>query len=213
MVAGAGGGGRFLKPRVLVVEDNPIAARTLERLLSPALSVQHAASKNVAIRALAGSRFAGVLVDLGLGADRAGGFEVLLHVPKDLPRALVTGVVERWAIQRAGALGASYSAKPCTKEALAPFVARIATASVALPALSEILVAHVSRWRLSRMQALVLTSIASDEAPEVFVERHGIGLRTYKAHVTEVLARSGAATQRSLLAMLLAARCGGGGSR
>jgi CheY-like chemotaxis protein len=207
------GGGRLLKPRVLVVEDDPIAARTLERLLSPALSMQHAASKNVAVRALAGSRFAGVLVDLALGADRAAGFEVLRHVPKELPRAMVTGVVERWVIQRAAALGASYFAKPCTKEALAPFVARVASASVALPALTEILLAHASRWHLSPMQALVLTSIAADEAPEVFVERHEIGLRTYKAHVTEILARSGAATQRSLLAMLLAARCGGEGCR
>jgi DNA-binding NarL/FixJ family response regulator len=206
-------GGRFWRPRVLVVEDDPIAARALERLLAPALSVVHVRSRAMAFRALAASAFAGALVDLGLGADRAGGFDVLQQVPQNLPRALVTGVVERWAIQRAAELGVSYFAKPCTKDALAPFVARVGAASTALPLLREILTAHATRWRLSPMQARVLASIAADEAPERFAERHEIGLRTYKAHVTELLAKSGASTQRSLLAMLLAARCGGEGSR
>jgi hypothetical protein len=61
-------GGRFMRPRVLVVEDDPIAARALERLLAPALSVVHVRSRAKPPRDAAGRAVRGVRTERAAAA-------------------------------------------------------------------------------------------------------------------------------------------------
>jgi CheY-like chemotaxis protein len=122
-----GGGGRVNQRGVLIVEDDPLAARTLTQMLPRDLMRRRATTASTAIRILrAHADWALFLIDVGLG-EGGSGLDVLHVAIAEHPsvvRALVTGDDSAHLSNHARALSTDVIRKPFSRTVLAPTLAR-----------------------------------------------------------------------------------------
>jgi len=196
---------RHTAPRMLVVEDDPLAARAMSRLLGRGWPILHARSRADALTIIEGSTpLAAAVVDLVL--EDGDGMDVVARVREkrpNLPVLIVTGSLSESLVNRAAILGATYVCKPDVAGALLAFAAR------------SLIWSHVTdealRWRLEERARAANLSLRETQIATLFIagtprrelgERCGITENTVKTEVRVLLRKWPAGTLEQLASEL-----------
>lgn len=176
----------------LIVEDHAGSARLTIRLLPSDFTVHWARTRRQGIAALAdGSRtFHLALIDVALGSEATGGLDVLdaaVGHPR-LVRALVTGSSDRSVTNHAAACGAYLIGKPFAEEQLAPLVAAARTCG---DPIAEVIQRRGLGWGLTPRHLDVLRLLVEGRPRGEIASALGMAHNTFRAHVSELLARTG----------------------
>lgn len=173
---------------LLVVEDDALARKTLERMLRPFAPVVCAAELDGALEVIASCELAGVVTDLGLEDRERAGFDVLdaaLRVVPDLPVAVVTGSRESFAANESARRGAVLLAKPDYElPSLMPFIDRVNAREAGVQHRIARVTAAAMRWGLTARERELLTLLVARHSPVQVCDRAGYGRATYKTHIT-----------------------------
>jgi len=197
---------------VLVVDDDELVGRAVKRLMPPDVSVRGTTSKPRAIELLRDLAWpcAVALIDVKLGRERFGGFDVLDVARAERPTVrcfLVTGSNDLEVKRRALARRVHILAKPFTKEELASILdeARPRPAPPPRDTLAECVARRALEWRLSPTQRDVLRVLVANEkrAHEQTARALDMKLNTLRAHLRAILERSGLPSVDALRDMLL----------
>ncbi len=178
------------KDAVLVVEDEPIIARSIVRALQPLFATQQAETVAESIALIgSGVQHVGAVVDIGLPDGT--GLEVLeafRQTNPTSPMLALTGDRQASTINTAHRLAAEYVCKPDYSDNLRRFVCRLAT--VDKKPISSRIDQFATNWQLTQreMQLLVL---ACDGTPrERLAEVLGVSENTVKSQIRSLLKKS-----------------------
>lgn len=113
-------------PRILLVEDNPLEARAIERALRAYGHVVHAESGAAALEVIDGGDLTAAVVDWKLpDTDGLAVVRLLRERLPHVPVLMMTAHMDRDCINSAHLLGAEYVTKPATLENLQAFAQRV----------------------------------------------------------------------------------------
>jgi DNA-binding NarL/FixJ family response regulator len=147
-----------------------------------------AASATDAERQIAsGASWDGFVIDVGLGDGS--GLDVLAsarHTHKKTPAVILSGQLDRDAVNRAAILDARFVCKPCGTSELAPFVSDVLARTTGDRVYAATERAR-HRWRLSPREAEILEFALRGRPREEYVDLMGISVNTYKTHVRKLL--------------------------
>ena len=181
---------------LLVVEDDPLARSTLLRVLGAFGEVACAGDVDGAMAILAVQELSGLITDLDLAGRQEGGFEIIdaaLASDKHagLPVVLVTGSRETWAMNGAGARGATLLAKPDYAVAtLMPFLDRVAAREMGAARLSDAITSAATGWGLTRHERQLLPWLVSGRGEKEICAEAGYAASTYRTYVKGLFAKS-----------------------
>jgi DNA-binding response OmpR family regulator len=186
-------------PRILVLEDDSLVARSLARYFSANAQVTIAGTLAAAM-AVRDSAWAGLLIDVDL--PDGCGLDLLAYdrsMGRSTPALVLTGRFEREIVERVSELGASYACKPASSEALEQLVvaARAATASVED-------MARVAATFLTEREIEIVLCHARGMRKEAYLAREGMTLEAYDAQVRAMLMRTGHASIDQIVQSLMA---------
>jgi len=198
----------------LIVDDDPLCSRSLARLLgclAPTVGASSLADGRDALARGPGplaERWAGAVVDLllpdGLGIDLA---LELRGLAPPVPTLLLTGHVDRTAINDAQVAGVEFALKPPDNASLIAFAARALREPSARPQDDGALLARcVDDYGLTVRDAAVLAQallgLNRVGAAQVLGMRRG----TIKSHINSILRRTRAPSLRTLVTCLRAGK-------
>ncbi len=190
-----------MAPRMLVVEDSVVVARTLERLLQPHADVVVAGTAAAAERAIASPPWSAMVFDLclpdGHGLDvlekaREGGYHG--------PALVFSGYHDIDDINRAFELGARYLVKPGTTEAIMTFVGN------ALRTNDVIVDWWRKRYGLTAAEKEILLAAMQDKNHAEITQERGTSAKTTKSHIRNLLAKTGDVSLMALMVRVLKER-------
>ncbi len=170
---------------ILLLEDDAVLARSLQRLLKPISPVQIASSAMEAYELLAGStRWRALLLDVFVPGGT--GFEVLTYARSlgiTAPALIVTAKPDLEMPNKALALYAEFMIKPVASELMLGWLDRV---------LPERRIAHVverdaRKYHLTKTQADVLLRGALGETRAVVAGALHITLGTLQNHISSLL--------------------------
>ncbi len=196
---------------VLIVEDDLRAARSLERLCSPAWRVTIATTVEEARRIVDEEpRILAAVIDVSLGVED--GFSLLENLRESgwtTPALVITGADEHDYPERALRLQASYLRKPFEYATLEAFLKRAEKKAKSVePSVNRLEgeVVEISRRHgLSPRQAEVLRGAVFDQSEKEIAERIGIRVSTLRTHVRGILAKTGVASLADIARIVRAA--------
>lgn len=179
------------RPRVLVVDDDPLTARALERAIGPDFHVTCASSApNARAHLTQGAGWSGFLFDLFLQGSPEG-IALALEATRLYPRApvvIASATSDRHDMNRAAAIGVPFLAKPVGPELFADFRTRVVAHSlVDCPSLAAYLAHFCTQHALTPMQRSVLLHAAAVRTRTEFCATHKIAENTYKTDVRALL--------------------------
>jgi DNA-binding NarL/FixJ family response regulator len=188
----------------LVVDDDPLVARTtatLVRKFGPA-HVVHSAAK--AREAIARWSWNGLVVDEQLG-DQSGMDVAQLARERDpaIPVAVLTALLDSETVNRAARLGAIFICKPCGPEELSPFLRQSLIREVGSTQVGVILMRIAERFSLSPRESQILASVLGGLSREQFLSDQDMSPNTYKTHVKSLLRKTDFLNLSALTAFIL----------
>jgi DNA-binding NarL/FixJ family response regulator len=192
--------------RFLVLEDDPLVFRALERFLrefGEAVSVTSLAEARGVFDA--SIEYSALFVDIRL--PDGSGLDALEHARRagcECPALVLSATYEPEQINRAFDLGAQYLVKPFDPERVVAFVRRAATPQGAEH--GRTVHAWVSRYRLTRTEASILEAATDGATRDQLVQERGIAHGTFKKHVQHLLRKTGDASLLAASARLLRER-------
>ncbi len=183
--------------RFLVVEDEPLAARSVTRVLRQFGTVETVSSQAAARGAMRQARsWSGFVIDLCL--PDGNGLEVLAEARERHPHAkavLLSGALEHTAINGAFALDARCLSKPCRVEHLEQFAREALIAERELPdrltrAVRDLAVDH----ELTPAETEILIAAVGGADRRSIVAARQVSKNTHKRQVRGMLRKTGAMT-------------------
>jgi DNA-binding NarL/FixJ family response regulator len=196
--------GEVVSTSFFVLEDDPVVARTLWRLLHGLGEIVPAASVTAGLRLLEGERpwsalFIDIMLPDGSGLDvleRARAFGV------DCPALVLTARYTPSDINRAFDLGARYLVKPFDSERILSFAREATSGNTVEEA------ARTWGWRyaLTKTEVSILIAAADGRSREELLADRGIARGTLKKHVQNLLKKTGDASIVAAVARLLRER-------
>lgn len=187
-----------MRPRILIVEDEPLVARSLARFFASTSQVTITGTLAAAM-AVRDDAWAGLLIDIEL--PDGNGLDLLSYdreQGRSTPALILTGRLERDLVNRASALGALYACKPASNATLEQLViaARGATASF------EDMARHAETFLTERELEIVMAH-ARGVRRDAYLARANLSLAAYKSHVRTMLMRTGYASLDEIVLSLL----------
>jgi DNA-binding NarL/FixJ family response regulator len=194
----------------LIVEDDELCSRGLARLLQSLATITVADTLALG-RALvrsgppeAAGPWTGAIVDLvlpdGLGLELA--LELRTQTPP-VPTLVLTGLVDRVAINDAQVAGAEFALKPPDRASLFAFAARALRGPGAHgPDEAALVTRCVTRFKLTARETAVLSQALLGLDREASALALGIHDGTIKAHIASILRRTAQPSLRALVAWL-----------
>lgn len=186
----------------LVVEDEELVARAMERLLSPFGEMCLATSVSEAHEKLASRRdWTAFFIDLNL--PDGSGLDVLSRVRAEYPTApvmVLTGATDQSAINAAFDLDADYVVKPVQRGRISKFLLSHQDFGGKL---DGALTAWRQRHSLSDAEIDVLRRAVVGETREQMAAARSCSVLTIKTHVTNLLQKTGDASLHHAVARLL----------
>lgn len=194
--------------RLLVVDDEELSRRALQRLLSRYRALRVADSVDAALVELRARKdWCGFAFDVSLGSSPEGGLDLLSLVHADfpgVPAAIITGHISPRIVNRAAALGATVLSKPLGEVELLPFLQRVTSCEHGFAQdFSERLGAVTRGWRLSPREHEALAWFVSGGTRESYIASTGIAETTLKTHVRHMLAKTGTGSIAELVTVAL----------
>lgn len=175
----------------LIVDDNELVRRALTCVLGRYGECRTAGSAHEGERLLAsGIDWDGFVIDVKLGDGS--GLDVLATARRSYartPAVVLSGDLDREAVNRAAILDARFVCKPCGTEELAPFLADVLTRTTGdrIYAASE---RARHRWGLSPRETEIVEATLRGRAREEYVEEAGMSVNTFKTHVRNLLGKA-----------------------
>jgi two-component system response regulator DevR len=174
----------------LVVDDEELVQRAMKRVLGPLGRVTIASTVSDSVKLLRSQRdWTAFFIDLGL--PDGSGLDVLAHARIEYPNTpamVLTGCLDRHAVNTAFDLDAEYVLKPIERSRIERFL-------FARPDFATRLRATVDAWRqrhgLSEAEADVLLRAAMGGCRESIAEERGGSPHTVRTHVTNLLQKTG----------------------
>ena len=173
---------------VLIVDDNELVRRALACVLGRYGECRTAGSASDASRYIAsGIEWDGFVIDVKLGDGS--GLDVLATARRSYahtPAVVLSGELDRAAVNRAAILDARFVCKPCGTEELAPFLSDVLTRTTG----DRIYAARERarhRWGLSPRETEIVEVVLRGRAREEYVEQAGMSVNTFKTHVRNLL--------------------------
>lgn len=198
------------KDGLLIVEDDPVAAHTLWRIVRDLRPVRVAHSVAEARAELdANKSWLGFILDVNIGDARETGFDLLEQarkVYKHTPALMITGQIERDAVRRAYAVRAELICKPFETVDVLRFVQRASLAAVdASGRLQAEIERVVGACQLTPAQAETLIDAVIGTPRGQMIRDRGVSENTFKEHVRSLLRRTGARNLDQLALTILRA--------
>jgi DNA-binding NarL/FixJ family response regulator len=190
--------------RILVVEDEPLAFRNLERIVARYRPVRHARRYSEAISQLhARKDWCGFMFDVMLeGQDR--GLELLELVSEEypgVPAMILTAIVDPAIVNRGAQHGATVVSKPLGEQELLPFLQRVISREHGFARDFAERLDGVSRlWKMSPREHEILAWFVAGGSREGYLSFTGMAETTLKTHVKHMCAK----TQKGNLSDLVA---------
>jgi DNA-binding NarL/FixJ family response regulator len=188
--------------RILIVEDDPAAARALRRVLASIGDVAHASTaRDASVILDDGGQWTCVFLDYGLPDET--GLEFLRRTRPShplLPVMLLTGVLDARVANTAHALRAHYVLKPYDPEWIVAFAREVTALSSAFERVAS---AWECRYALSGAEADILRRAAVGEDRSTIARARSSSELTIKKHGTNLLRRTGDETLQTAIARLL----------
>lgn len=187
---------RLSAGRLLVVEDDDVFFRTLERIVSRHRPLRHARTFESAEHELESRNdWCGFIFDVNLGDHPRGGLELLELASQrfpGLPTLVMTGFLEAATVNRATSLGSYVLVKPAGETELMPFLQRVIARELGLAKdFSEKLDALSRAWRLSPREHEILAWFVAGNSREDFVAFTGLAETTLKTHLKHLFEKTG----------------------
>jgi DNA-binding NarL/FixJ family response regulator len=187
-----------------VLEDDPVVARTLWRLLHRLGEITPAGTVTAGLRLLEGERpWAALFIDIML--PDGSGLDVLERaraVGVDSPALVLTARYTPSDINRAFDLGARYLVKPFDSDRIISF-AREATSGNKVEDAAR---TWAWRYALTKTETSILISAADGRSRDELLADRGIARGTLKKHVQNLLKKTGDATIVAAVARMLRER-------
>ena len=193
-------------PRFLIVEDQAVMARALDRFFQLYGETRVVSSGHAAVDALREPQTAwsGAVIDWKLDSDD--GLEVVREARRlhpTVPILVLTAFVEPECINEVHALGAQYACKPVPRENLRAFVERSVAHSGGDPL--ERCVAELAREHgLSPREAEILAAAVQGMSRSEVATQLGVRESTVKTLVRRLLAKTGYPNMRVLVGDVMA---------
>jgi DNA-binding NarL/FixJ family response regulator len=132
----------------------------------------------------------GFVIDVRLGDGS--GLDVLATARRTYahtPAVVLSGSLDRAAVNRAAVLNARFVCKPCGTEELAPFLSDVLTRATGdrIYAATE-WARH--RWGLSPREAEIVEATLRGRGRDEYVETAGMSVNTFKTHVRKLLEKA-----------------------
>lgn len=189
----------------LIVDDNDLVRRALSYVLHRYGHCRVAASASDAEQHIAsGIEWAGFVIDVRLGDGS--GLDVLASARRlhaDTPAVVLSGNLDRDAVNRAAVLNARFVCKPCGTEELAPFLS-----DVLLRRTGDRIYAAAERarhrWGLSPREVEIVEAALRGRSRDEYLDDSGISPNTFKTHVRNILEKADYENLASLAIDLLA---------
>jgi len=183
--------------RILMLEDDGLQARAVQRTLKGLAKVTAVASCAAADEAISEGPWSGLFVDVLL--PDGSGLEWLTSARRngcEAPALVLTNLVDRTLINAAFDLRATYVCKPLEAKGLRDFVGSL-TLRDATSSQFGLLTAAALRVLAASEQEIVAAAVAG-VSPQEFITGQGISMNTYKTQVRSALRKTGAETVGAL---------------
>jgi len=183
--------------RILMLEDDGLQARAVQRTLKGLAKVSAVASCAAADEAISEGPWSGLFVDVLL--PDGSGLEWLTSARRngcEAPALVLTNLVDRTLINAAFDLRATYVCKPLEAKGLRDFVGSL-TLRDATSSQFGLLTAAALRGLTGSEQEIVAAAVAG-VSPQEFITGQGISMNTYKTQVRSALRKTGAETVGAL---------------
>jgi len=183
--------------RILMLEDDGLQARAVQRTLKGLAKVTAVASCAAADEAISEGPWSGLFVDVML--PDGSGLEWLTSARRngcEAPALVLTNLVDRTLINAAFDLRATYVCKPLEAKGLRDFVGSL-TLRDATSSQFGLLTAAALRGLTGSEQEIVAAAVAG-VSPQEFITGQGISMNTYKTQVRSALRKTGAETVGAL---------------
>lgn len=187
---------------LLVVEDDELVARMLQRRLESFTRPTITASAAEATARMRDHDWVAAIVDVGLPEGVIAGLDVLEHLRRELPELPLLTFTARFGAERetteAIALrstraGALVLPKEGSIEELLAFVRRAVRQRMSLE--DYLIQAH----GLTTREASIVAWVAAEGTLQAFAEREGIALTTVRTHARRIVQRTGFSDLRALV--------------
>jgi DNA-binding NarL/FixJ family response regulator len=180
----------------LVVDDNSLIRRALSRVLEPyglcrtSPSLEDAEYWIEAAESRRASPWDGFVIDILL--EDGSGLDLLERVRRShatTPAVIISGELNRAAVNRAATLNARFLCKPCGTTELAPFVSDVLYRSTGdrLYAAAE---RARHRWGLTPTETKMLEATLRGRSRDEYMKETGITPNTFKTLVRHILEKS-----------------------
>jgi len=188
--------------RILMLEDDGLQARAVQRTLKGLAKVTAVASCAAADEAISEGPWSGLFVDVLL--PDGSGLEWLTSARRngcEAPALVLTNLVDRTLINAAFDLRATYVCKPLEAKGLRDFVGsltlRDATSSQ-FGLLTAAALRVLAASGLTGSEQEIVAAAVAGVSPQEFITGQGISMNTYKTQVRSALRKTGAETVGAL---------------
>jgi DNA-binding NarL/FixJ family response regulator len=175
----------------LVVDDNPLVQRAMTALLRRYGVCHSAATATDAEHHItSGIPWDGFVIDIGL--EDGCGLDVLAAARRthgQAPAVVLSGNLDRLAVNRAAALNARFVCKPCGASELAPFLADVLVRTTGDRMLAATERAR-HRWGLSPREVEIIQATLCRRSRAEYVEATTMSENTFKTHVRRLLQKA-----------------------
>jgi two-component system, LuxR family, response regulator FixJ len=192
-------------PQFLIVEDDPLVADGVKRVLEKHGQVEVVATIQAARETLA-RETPGRCMIVDVGLPDGSGLDLLEEHKALLDRIdvlVLTGMFERDLINRASMLGAHVALKPISASMLDDFVRSLVPRTAPVAARAKIVEREAARWKLTPREKEIVQLHVDGKTREEIIRELGISSKTYANHVTSILTKTDLANMSALAIRLL----------
>jgi DNA-binding NarL/FixJ family response regulator len=175
----------------LVVDDNEMVRRSLKCVLhryGECLTAESATDAEHHITS--GKDWDGFVIDVRLGDGS--GLDVLAtarRVYAETPAVVLSGNLDREAVNRAAVLNARFVCKPCGTEELAPFLSEVLARTT-----GDRIYATAERarhlWGLSPREVEIVEAMLRGRSRNEYIAATGMSVNTFKTHTRNLLEKT-----------------------
>ncbi len=192
-------------PQFLIIEDDPLVADSVRRILERHGSVQVVSTIEGARQKLAQEPPGRCLV-VDVGLPDGSGLDLLeehKNLLDKIDALVLTGMFERDLINRAATLGAHVALKPISGAMLDDFVKSLVPRKEGVPARQVIVEREAARWKLTPREKEIVQLHVDGKTREEIIKTLGISSKTYANHVTSILTKTDLSNMSALAIRLL----------
>lgn len=172
----------------LIVDDNELVRRALTCVLHRYGECRSAESATAAEKQIAsGFEWDGFVIDVRLGDGS--GLDVLATARRmyaHTPAVVLSGNLDRDAVNRAATLNARFVCKPCGTSELAPFLSDVLTRTTGDRVYAATERAR-HRWGLSPREVEIIDATLRGRPRDELMRTSGMSVNTFKTHVRKLL--------------------------